>query len=166
MSRFSLKHRPRDPTIETIELFEIPLEYRTTLVENGADFIIHRSCIPNPLHENRYRGFIVLGDPRLIHELINCTVVATDGTFAIAPPLFLQLTLFVFFFTYIHNIRKGFCGLHALFTHKTQFIYDKFLTIRYNMNNILWENIMMDNEQAMISALHNNLPYLQVKLIS
>jgi len=25
------------------------------------------------------------------------------------------------------------------------------------MNNILWENIMMDNEQAMISALHNNL---------
>jgi hypothetical protein len=80
MSRFSLKHRPRDPTIETIELFEIPLEYRTTLGENGAYFIIHRSCIPNPLYEKRYEDFIVIGDPRLIHELINCstTISSTD----------------------------------------------------------------------------------------
>ena len=76
MSRFSLKHRPRDPTIETIELFEIPIEYRTTLGENGVDFIIHRSSIPNPQHDNRFEGFIVLGDPQLIKQLINCTVVA------------------------------------------------------------------------------------------
>ena len=54
-----------------------------------------------------------------------------------------------------------------LFTHKTQFIYDKFLNwllIRYNINNIHWESIMMDNEQAMISALNNNLPQLQINL--
>jgi hypothetical protein len=70
MSRFSLKHRPRDPTIETIELFEIPIEYRTTLGENGVDFIIHRSSIPNPQHDNRLEGFIVLGDPQLINQLL------------------------------------------------------------------------------------------------
>ena len=34
MSRFSVKHRPLDPTLETIEIFEIPNEYRTTLAEN------------------------------------------------------------------------------------------------------------------------------------
>ena len=32
------------------------------------------------------------------------------------------------------------------------------------MDNIHWESIMMDNEQAMISALNNNLPQLQVNL--
>ena len=34
MSRFSVKHRPLDPTLETIEIFEIPNEHRTTLGEN------------------------------------------------------------------------------------------------------------------------------------
>jgi hypothetical protein len=48
MSRFSKKHRPRDPILETIETFDIPVEYRTTLGENGVNFIIHRICIPNP----------------------------------------------------------------------------------------------------------------------
>ena len=42
MSRFSLKHRQLDPTLETIEIFEIPIEYSTTLGDNGVNFIIHR----------------------------------------------------------------------------------------------------------------------------
>jgi hypothetical protein len=31
-----------DPTLETIEIFEIPIEYRTTLGDYGVNFIIHR----------------------------------------------------------------------------------------------------------------------------
>ena len=167
MSRFSKKHRPRDPILETIETFDIPVEYRTTLGENGVNFIIHRICIPNPQQHNRLEGYVVLGDPQLIHQLINSNFVATDGTFAIAPPPFLQLTSFVFFFTNIHNIRKAFCGIHVLFTSKTRFIYEHFLnwlvTI-YNINNIRWEHLMMDHEEAMISALHIHLPAVHIHL--
>jgi len=88
---------------------------------------------------------------------------ATDGTFSIAPPPFSQLTTF---FTNIHNIRKAFCGIHVLFTHKTSFIYNHFLNwlvVRYGINNIHWENIMMDNEQAMIASLHDNVPQVNVR---
>ena len=81
MSRFSVKHRPLDPTLETIETFEIPNEYRTTLGENGVNFVIHRICVPNPLHQNRLEGYIVLGDPQLINQLINSNFISTDGTF-------------------------------------------------------------------------------------
>ena len=69
MSRFSVKNRPRDPTVETIETFNIPLNYRLTLGENGANFIIHRVSIHNPQHDNRFEGYIVLGDPQLIVQL-------------------------------------------------------------------------------------------------
>ena len=92
------------PTVETIETVDIPLNYRLTLGENGANFIIHRVSTHNPQHDNRFEGYIVLGDPQLIVQLLNCSVVATDGTFAIAPPPFLQLTSFVFFFTNVHNL--------------------------------------------------------------
>ena len=30
MSRFSFKNRPSDPTVETIETFDIPINYRLT----------------------------------------------------------------------------------------------------------------------------------------
>ena len=155
------------PTVETIETVDIPLNYRLTLGENGANFIIHRVSIHNPQHDNRFEGYIVLGDPQLIVQLLNCSVVATDGTFAIAPPPFLQLTSFVFFLTNVHNIRKAFCGLHVLFTNKTRFIYEHFLTwfkTTYNIANIHWEHMMMDNEQAMISALNTTLPTIEGKL--
>ena len=69
MSRFPLKHRPLDPTLETIETFEIPVEYRTTLGDNGVDFIIHRVCVPNPQQQNRLKGYIVLGDPAIESKL-------------------------------------------------------------------------------------------------
>jgi hypothetical protein len=92
-------------TIETIETFVIPLEFRTTLEENQTDFVLHRACIPNPGHGNRLEGYIVLGDEHVLENLFNSTVVATDGTFSIAPPPFTQLTTFVFYFTNIrHNI--------------------------------------------------------------
>jgi len=68
MSKFPLKHRPRDPILETIETFDIPVEYRTTLGENGVNFIIHRICIPNPQQHNRLEGYIVLGDAWGIRE--------------------------------------------------------------------------------------------------
>ncbi len=156
-----------DPTLETIETFEIPNEYRTTLGENGVNFVIHRICVPNPLHQNRLEGYIVLGDPQLINQLINSNFISTDGTFSIAPPPFLQLTSFVFFFTNVHNIRKAFCGLHVLFTNKTRFIYDHFLhwlVVTYNINNIQWQHVMMDHEEAMISALQNQLPDVHIHL--
>ena len=57
-----------------------------------------------------------------------------------------------------HNIDYG---IHVLFTQKTSFIYSHFLNwlvIRYGINNIHWEIIMMDNEQAMITSLHDNIP--------
>ena len=63
----------------------------------------------------------MLGDPQLIVQLLNCSVVATDGTFAIAPPPFLQLTSFIFFFTNVHNIRKAFCGLHVLMSTESSY---------------------------------------------
>ena len=68
-----------------------------------------------------------------------------------------ELTSIVFFFTNIHNIRKAFCGLHVLFTRKTRFIYEHFLNwlvVMYNINNIQWQHVMMDHEEAMISALN------------
>ncbi len=75
MSRFPLKHRPRDPILETrdpiletIETFDIPVEYMTTLGENGVNFIIHRICIPNPQQHNRLEDYIVLGDAWGIRE--------------------------------------------------------------------------------------------------
>lgn len=134
--------------------------------ENGADFVLQRASVQNPGHTNRLEGYIVLGDVQILEHLFNSTVVATDGTFSIAPPPFSQLTTFVFFFTNIHNIRKAFCGIHVLFTHKTSFIYNHFLNwlvVRYGINNIHWENIMMDNEQAMIASLHDNIPQVNVR---
>ena len=53
-----------------------------------------------------------------------------------------------------------------LFTQKTSFINSHFLNwlvVRYGINNIHWENIMMDNEQAMITSLHENIPQLNVR---
>jgi len=78
MSRCALKNRPSDPTIETIETFVIPLEFRTTLGENGADFVLHRACVPNPGHTNKLEGYIVIGDVQILENLFNSTVVATD----------------------------------------------------------------------------------------
>ena len=73
----------------------------------------------------------------------------------------------MFFFTNVHNIRKAFCGLHVLFTNKTRFIYDHFLhwlVVTYNINNIQWQHVMMDHEEAMISALQNQLPDVHIHL--
>ena len=64
----------------------------------------------------------------MLQHLLNSTVVATDGTFSIAPSPFMQLTSFVFFFTNVRYIRKAFCGIHVLFTSKTSFIYNHLLT--------------------------------------
>ena len=78
-----------------------------------------------------------------------------------------ELTSIVFFFTNIHNIRKAFCGLHVLFTRKTRFIYEHFLNwlvVMYNINNIQWQHVMMDHEEAMISALNIHLPAVQIHL--
>jgi len=35
--------------------------------------------------------------------------------------------------------------------------------MRYGINNIHWQIIMMDNEQAMITSLHENIPQLNVR---
>jgi hypothetical protein len=35
--------------------------------------------------------------------------------------------------------------------------------MRYGINNIHWQTIMMDNEQAMITSLHENIPQLNVR---
>jgi hypothetical protein len=48
MSRCSLKNRPGDQTIDTIETFDIPFAFRTTLGENGADFVLQRASVQNP----------------------------------------------------------------------------------------------------------------------
>ena len=149
-----------------VRVLKAIFEFRTTLGENGADFVLQRASFQNPGHTNRLEGYIVLGDVQILEHLFNSTVVATDETFSIAPPPFSQLTTFVFFFTNIHNIRKAFCGIHVLFTHKTSFIYNHFLNwlvVRYGINNIHWENIMMDNEQAMIASLHDNTPQVNVR---
>jgi hypothetical protein len=69
MSRCSRKNRPRDPTIDTIETLDIPFEFRTTLGENGADFVLQRASVQNPGHTNRLEGYIVLGDVQILEHL-------------------------------------------------------------------------------------------------
>jgi len=76
VSRCSLKNRPSDPTLDIIETFHIPFAFRTTLGENGANFVLHRASVQNQGHTNRLEGYIVLGDVQILEHLF------TDGTFS------------------------------------------------------------------------------------
>ena len=55
------KNRPSDPTIDTIETFDIPFEFRTTLGENILSF----------KETNILEGYIVLGDVQIVEHIFN-----------------------------------------------------------------------------------------------
>jgi len=65
-----------------------------------------------------------------------------------------------------YNVEKLFVnGLHVFFTNKTRFIYDHFLhwlVVTYNINNIQSQHV---HEEAMISALQNQLPDVRINYI-
>ena len=111
----------------------------------------------------------------MIQNLLENEYIMTDGTFKVVPHPFIQLKTFNFF-VYIdadinnrQRIRKLLSPLYILGTHKDQNIYEMMmqqLQVWANNHHIIirWQRIMMDNEVAMINAVRNLVPNINISL--
>jgi len=89
-SRIAHLNRPDVPTVDQINIFNIPERYHLITEDNvQQNFILHRDVALNPTN-GELNGFLVLGTELFLSNLLNSTSVSGDGTFRIAPyPLYL-----------------------------------------------------------------------------
>jgi hypothetical protein len=153
-----MNYRPLDPTVNTIETFDIPDEYRKIGEE---DIVIVRRSIWN-MHTNRNEGFILISTREMLKQMFRAPWVGSDGNFKQKVDIFVQLYLFAFR-KVVGTERHSFVGAYALLTHKTEFLYTylfnalKSLAVNIQgiQTEILWRRCTMDDEPAAKHAFEN-----------
>lgn len=167
-SRVSVANRPELPTIEMLGNFNFPGDYAYLRPPHIDQFFFQVSfgaydpaLDPQRLAEGRNNcGFMMFGNQNMMVRMWGKQTISTDGTFKVVPAPFYQLTTINFFETNAAHVRRMFCGVFVLMTHKTRFLYDRVLnylrdwaTQRGLDANPAWRRAIMDDESAMVSAI-------------